>query len=135
MAESYGPDADPGRAALMDSVRLPSTFEEITAAIGTYVEHSGSVYVERLEEKWRWSPAHRGGVYPLLREVARFMRVDHYRIIVPFKTVANGWAVVKPDDDDDDSAPPVGTAVLTFKEPATPEAVKARLTEAFGLSS
>jgi hypothetical protein len=50
-------------------------------------------YVERRGAQYRWSPAHRGGPYPLLREVAKAIGVPHDSIVLPFMTI-DGCAVL-----------------------------------------
>jgi hypothetical protein len=55
-------------------------------------EYERIVYVERLGEAWRWSLAHQGGLYPLLRITARFLRVDYDRIAIGARAV-DGWSV------------------------------------------
>jgi hypothetical protein len=124
---SSGGRADPVRFAFLEATRVPSPVDQVAAAIAAFSEYPGSVYVERFGDAWRWSPAHRGGSYPLLRVVARFMRIDHDRIMVPFRTVEDGWAVLNLEDGV--AAKPDATAVVTFTEAAMPEAVKQRLAE------
>lgn len=120
---------DVDRAVLIRTMQVPSSLDELVAAMSVYARTAGSVYVEQFDEGWRWSPAHRGGAYPLLRVVARFLTVDYTRVIVPFRTVPDGWAVLEPEGD---SVPaPLASAVLTFDEPATPAEVRRRLEGAF----
>jgi hypothetical protein len=129
MAHPPGAAADPERAALIDTTRVPSPLHRVATAIAIYSEHAGSVYVERFGDRWRWSPAHRGGAYPLLRVVARFLRVDHYRIVVPFRTVEDGWAVLNPEDW---NGPELDVAaIVTFTQTETPERVMAPVANAF----
>lgn len=59
---------------------------------------SVGVYVERRGTHFRWSIAVRGGPYPLLREVARFLRVPHTSLVVPCRSV-DGWCIVAPARD------------------------------------
>lgn len=54
---------------------------------------SAPVYVERRGVMYRWSIVHRGGPYPLQRELARLFGISHDRLLVPFATV-NGWTTV-----------------------------------------
>lgn len=71
--------------------------ETVVAAIAVFgAQRSGTVYVERLGSRYRWSIAHRGGAYPLLREVAAFLGVPYHSLAVPFRTV-QGWTVVRPE--------------------------------------
>jgi hypothetical protein len=112
VADTSSRHADPDRVAFIETTRVPSSLDDVVAAIATYTEHAGAAYVERFGERWRWSPAHQGGAYPLLRIVARFLRIDHHRIMVPFRTVLDGWAVLRPDEETD--RVPDAAAVLVF---------------------
>lgn len=125
------PRGSEGRAAHIKTMRRPSGFNDVVASIALFTAAPGSVYVEQLSDGWRWSPAHRGGAYPLLRIVARFLGVDYARIVLPFNTTEDGWAVLQPDDDV--VGPAAATAVLSFTETATVGTVRQRLVEEFGL--
>jgi len=94
------------------------------------------VYVERRPGGFRWSPAHRGGPYPLLRTAAVVLGVDHHRLVLPFRPVpGNGnaaWRGLSIVGDPRDPAPGRWT-VLTL-EAATPAGeVEDRLAAAFEL--
>ena len=52
------------------------------------------MYAERRGDGYR--PAHRGGPYPLLREVARFLDLDHRSLIVGCAAV-DGWTIIAPE--------------------------------------
>lgn len=124
MADFVGDRPDPQRQHLLASTRFRSPVDAVVDAIAVYTEYPGHVYVERFDDGWRWSPAHRGGAYPLLRVTARFLRVDHFRVIVPFRAVGHGWCVLMPDGDDLVFDPAAWT-VLSFEGP-TPRAVVAQ---------
>lgn len=123
MAHPPGALANRERAALIDTTRVPSSLERVATAIAIYTEHAGSVYVERFGDRWRWSPAHRGGAYPLLRVVSRFLRVDHHRIIVPFRTVEDGRAALNREDGN--GPEPDAAAIVSFTE-TRPSATRTR---------
>ena len=53
--------------------------------------------MERKSDRFRWSLAHPGGGYPILRIAARFLRVDYARIFVGFRTLDNGMAILCED--------------------------------------
>jgi hypothetical protein len=57
-----------------------------------------SIYVERLGDRYRWSPSHRGGPYPLHRVVGRIIDVPYTSFALPFVTV-DDRAVVRPEDE------------------------------------
>lgn len=56
-------------------------------------ERFDGVYVERRGSSYRWSLRHRGGPYPLLREVAQLLDVPYHSIVLPFGSV-DGWTIV-----------------------------------------
>lgn len=87
---------NPERAALMKSVRVPSDLADVAAAVSEASRYCRLIYVERLGEGWRWSLAHPGGPYPLLRETARFLQIDYRQLLMPFRTVAPAVAVIDP---------------------------------------
>lgn len=84
-------------------VRLTATMtsflslDEVAKAIAGLGNHPfARAYIERRGAGYRWSIAHRGGPYPLLREVARLLDVPHSSLIMRFRTV-DGWTIVWPD--------------------------------------
>lgn len=84
---------DPDRIA--DAIRIlrPSPLAEIADAVVAYVASAGDVvYVERVDDRYRWSPATRGGPYPLTRLLARFLGCNHHAITVGFVTI-DGWCI------------------------------------------
>ncbi|MDA8394054.1 MAG: hypothetical protein M0T72_02240 [Candidatus Dormibacteraeota bacterium] len=101
MAEPIEFRADPGRRRLIRSVFEPSSLEEVVAAVAiAAAEGCGSIYVERSKGRYRWSPSHRGGPYPLLRVVARLLQVDYQLAFIGFRTVADGWCIWVEDPND-----------------------------------
>ena len=95
-----------------------SEFEDVVLAI-TYVtdpEHH-TIYVERRGDRFRWSFAHRGGPYPLLREVASYAGIPHDQIVVVSQLV-DGWTVVRPEP-----VPQEPVDAYGFIQPATDPAV------------
>ncbi len=85
---------DPQRQELLRSTFEPSPLESVADAVSVATEVEPRIYVERLGTSWRWSLTHPGGAYPLLRITAQFLRVDHRRITVGFRTVADGVCVL-----------------------------------------
>lgn len=79
---------------------------------------------------WRWSLAHRGGSYPLLRITARFLRVNYARIIIGFRTIADGYAVLC--EDPKVLQRPEAAAVIDFEAHSSPATVERRILEVFG---
>jgi hypothetical protein len=72
------------------------SLDEVTEAIAAFgPSESVPAYVERRGSRYGWSPAHRGGPYPLSREVASFLEIDHRKLLIGFKTLS-GWCVISP---------------------------------------
>jgi hypothetical protein len=82
------------RAHHMRCARYPSPLDEVVAAIVAATDHETRFYVERGAKGWRWSLVHPGGPYPLLRITARFLDVEHDRILVPCRGLPNGLSVL-----------------------------------------
>jgi len=89
--------ADASRSRMIQATRDWSDLEVVAEAVTAASSTERTVYVERLGNLYRWSLATRGGGYPLLRIVARFLGVDHYRIYVGFRTLPDGTAIVCED--------------------------------------
>ena len=89
-----GARPNPYRAALSRSIYDISRLEEVAEAISVATEHERCIYVERMARGWRWSLAHRGGPYPLLRIAARFLQIDHHRLLITFRTLNDGVAIL-----------------------------------------
>ena len=85
------------RAALIQSTRTWSPLEEVALAVSVASETERLIYVERRSDLYRWSLAHRGGGYPILRITARFLHVDYGRIFVGFRTLPHGMATMCED--------------------------------------
>ena len=124
---------DPARQRLLRSVFEASSLESVAEAVSAATEDEQRIYVERIGSRWRWSLTHRGGSYPLLRIAARFLRVDHNRIMMGFRTVGDDVCVLCADPDD--PVPADAWEVIDFDEPASAMIVKERILQAFGSSS
>lgn len=68
---------------------------------------------------------HPGGAYPLLRITARFLKIDYHRLLIPFRTLDDGNAIVcrNPDRPSRSKA----WALIDFDDPATPHEVEIRI--------
>ena len=121
---------DPARQRLFRSVIEPSPLESVAEAVSIATEDERRIYVERVESGWRWSLTHPGGAYPLLRITARFLRVDHRRIAVGFRTVGEGVCVLCADTDEPVSAG--AWAVIDFDGATSSAVVKERILQVFG---
>lgn len=113
---------------LPDEVLRGSSLREVASAIAhaTATHCPLIVYVEQRGADYRWSPAHRGGPYPLLRTVAKMLGVDHHQLVLPFRQVDELTVAADPE-----SPPPDRSVVLEFDEPATAEQVLERINSAF----
>ena len=124
---------DPIRQRLLRSVFEASPLEGVAEAISAATEDERRIYVERIGSRWRWSLTHAGGSYPLQRVTARFLRVDHHRIMIGFRTVAEGVCVLCADPDEPLVAD--AWAFVDFAEPTSPRLVQERIVQAFGSST
>jgi hypothetical protein len=86
---------DPERIDHAVAMLRPSTLDDVAAAVTEYARSGGRVaYVERVGDRYRWSPAVGGGPYPLLRVLARFLRCEHTALTIGCRTVDDRWCVV-----------------------------------------
>ncbi len=116
---------DARRLELLRSIFEPSSLDEVARAVAVASEHERRLYVERVDGAYRWSLTHTGGGYPLLRITARFLRVDHTRIAVAFRTVTEGVCVLCTDPQEPTKA--TRWAVVHFDGSTSPEAAKVRI--------
>ena len=126
-------DVDPNRPdarrlELLRRVFEPSSLDEVAEAVAVASEHERRVYVERVDNGYRWSPTHRGGGYPLLRITARFLRVDHTLISVGFRTVTDGVCVLSADPQEQPGA--AAWAVVEFVGPTSAGNARGRIQSA-----
>ena len=85
---------DPAREALARSISTAAPLDEVATAIAAASEHQRLLYVERVPGGYRWSLAHRGGPYPLLRTTALFLRVDYHELFVGCRPLGNGVSII-----------------------------------------
>jgi hypothetical protein len=111
------------RVALIQSNRTWSELNEVAAAVAVASESERRIYVERRAQLYRWSLAHSGGGYPLLRITARFLGIDYTRIYVGFRTLLDGTAIIC--DDPQAAEEPDAWAVLNVPEAVGPETAAA----------
>jgi hypothetical protein len=116
---------DAYRLALLRSVFEPSPLHAVAEGVAAASEHERRVYVERVDDGYRWSLTHPGGGYPLLRITARFLRVDYSRITVGFRTVTDGVYVLSADRREPTT--PEAWRLLNFDRPTTPEGARERI--------
>jgi hypothetical protein len=118
----------PERLRLARSMRRVSSLAVVAEAVAEATRTDREIYVERWASGWRWSLAHRGGAYPLLRIVARFLQIPHDALMLSFDTTTDGYAYFRPPPRN--PARPRGWTVLRFDRPATAEEVRARIARA-----
>jgi len=116
------------RVALIQSNRTWSELEEVAKAVSAASELEHRVYVERRSQQYRWSLAHSGGSYPLLRITARFLDIDYTRICVGFRTLPDGTAIIC--DDPQAVEEPDTWALLNLPDPVGPETAATLIAEA-----
>lgn len=107
----------------LDSVSRVSSLAAVAAGVSAYSAYPGAVHVERWKSGWRWSPAHRGGPQPLLREFARFLDVAPGSIWMPFNTDRKRYAYVPPRGAN--GRQPEAHDVLVLDTPVTPTEARA----------
>ncbi|HEY5519017.1 MAG TPA: hypothetical protein VIK08_00015 [Candidatus Limnocylindrales bacterium] len=114
-----------------------STLPAVAQAIADASRPRSLFYVERFGHHCRWSPAHRGGPYPLLRETAKLLDVDYHTLVVHARAIsptgfdADGiWAGVSALDFGDET-PPDASMVLNLDGPTSEQQVLERLADLF----
>jgi hypothetical protein len=88
---------DARRRLLAGSIFAYCTLEQVAEQIAASAAQFDCIYVERLGSTYRWSPMHRGGPYPLLREVAKLLDLPYRLLVLPFGT-ADEWTIVRTED-------------------------------------
>lgn len=86
------------------------------------------IYVERRSPLYRWSLAHSGGGYPLLRIAARFLGIDYKRIYLGYRTLPDGTAIIC--DDPQAVGEPDEWALLSLPDVISPGAAAELIAEA-----
>ena len=107
--------------SMLRGARLGEVAKQVAAASGP----ARFVYVERRGNLYRWSLAHRGGAYPLLRETAKLLGIEYHTIILPFRTLPTGLAIV--DAEPKYTSPADAWTVLEFESAESLETVRARI--------
>ena len=110
------------------SIRRGARLDVIATAVAAASARTRLIYVERRGNVYRWSPAHRGGPYPLLRETAKVLGADHHELIVPCRGLPNGIGIV--DAEPPYSSPADRWAVLEFGSAESAEVVRERIVTA-----
>ena len=110
-----------------------STLPAVARAIAEASGPRSLFYVERFGDRYRWSPAHRGGPYPLLRETAKLLAADPHRLIVHFRPIGPAgfdkdgiWQGISALDFDD-VTPPDASMLLQLDGPTSQEEALERL--------
>ena len=84
---------DARRRLLADSMFSYCSLEQVAEQISAFGTRFNRIYVERRGSGYRWSLIHRGGPYPLLREVAQLLDVSYHSLILPYRPV-DTWTIV-----------------------------------------
>ena len=106
------------RTTLIQSIRIWSPLGAVADAISVASAVENRIYVERLGDRYRWSLSSKGGSYPLLRATARFAVVDYQRIVVGFRTLTDGTAIIC--DDPGAVVLPDAWALVDVVDPVSP---------------
>ena len=103
---------NPDRVEHAVRILRPSPLSEVAEAVAAFADaRPDAVYVERLEEDlYRWSPATRGGPYPLVRILAAFLECSHNDMTVGYITL-DGWCIARSPED------PVPDARIVLESP------------------
>jgi hypothetical protein len=120
----------PEVAGLSRSIFEPSPLEEVAEAIFVASERESEVYVERFDDRYRWSLVHKGGAYPLLRVTAAFLQMDYHALAIGTRTVAGGYAALAEYPEDEPE--PDASAVIALQWGTLPDDAVARIRAAVG---
>lgn len=131
MADPYEGVLEPTHelAVLTRSIFDPSPIEEVAEALFVASEHETSVYVERFDDLYRWSLAHRGGAYPLLRVTANFLQMDYHVLAIGFRAVLGEWTVL---GDGGVEPAPDASAMIALDYPTLPHDAAALVRQSLG---
>jgi hypothetical protein len=110
-------------ASIRRGARLDAVVRAVAAASGM----TRLIYVERRGSLFRWSPAHRGGPYPLLRETAKVLGADHHALILPFRALGATGLTFIPNERSQTARELESWAVLEFESAQPPEVVRRRI--------
>ncbi len=129
MTDHIDAKPDEQRAALARSIMKISSLQTVASAVAAATEHERRLYVERLARGWRWSPASRGGPYPLLRITARFLKMDYHHLLIPCRALEDGTTIVCRNPEQ--PSKPKAWALIDFDGPATRQEVALRIRQTF----
>ena len=118
------------RSQLILSVRDWSSLEQVALAASVASEYETKLYVERRDDRYRWSLIHRGGPYPLLRITARFLEIDYHSIFIGFREVGDGYCGL--GESSDEWSVPESWAILTVEFQAPKGELERLIREALG---
>jgi len=132
MSDPYADVRQPDRerARLISSVFEASPIEAVAEAVSEAWDAAPALYVERLGDRYRWSLAHKGGAYPLLRVAARFLQMDYQALMIGFRTVDDSYAVLARDAEREPV--PDAAAMLVLSQPPTSREALEMIKEAVG---
>jgi hypothetical protein len=119
---------DPERQRLARSMFQPSSLDEVAEAVAVATKEENRLYVERIGSAYRWSITHPGGMYPLLRITARFLRVDYHSLVIGFRRITDDVFILAGDPATDQD-PDVWT-VIEFDGPTKNADARDRIVQA-----
>lgn len=128
--EGAGAQPDQERTRLLRSAMVSSSLDAVAEAVAVASEDDRALYVDRDPAGWRWSLTSRGGPYPLLRNVARFLRCDYRHIQVAYRTLDDGLCVLCRDPEEQRDG--LVWALLELDGPTSPSAAAELIQDALG---
>jgi|tagenome__1003787_1003787.scaffolds.fasta_scaffold20404930_2 hypothetical protein len=118
MSDALRAYPDPERKRLIRSVFERSRIDEVAEAISVASGEQKLLYVERVADGYRWGLVHAGGLYPVLRITARFLRMSHDCLIVGRRALEDtGLSLLCKDIHNPE--PPLEWALLELEAPLT----------------
>ncbi len=120
----------PELAGLSRSIFEPSPLEEVADAVFVASERESEIYVERFDDRYRWSLVHKGGAYPLLRITAHFLQMDYHSLAIGYRSVAGGYTALA--EYPEDEPVPDASAIIALEWGTLPPDAAARIRAAVG---
>jgi len=120
----------PEVAVLVRSIFDPSPIDVVAAALFVASERETQVYVERFDDRYRWSLVHKGGPYPLLRVTARFLQMDYHALAIGHRRVLDGYSALAEYPDEEPT--PDACAIIELQWGTLPGPAADLIREAIG---
>ncbi len=112
---------------LWESVQRVSSLRAVAEAVAVAIRTAPLIYVERWATGWRWSLAHCGGPYPLLRITAVFLEIPYQEVVLGYDTTPDGCSYVRASERTRAGGSPQGWGLLAFEQPVAAREARARI--------